>query len=528
MTRTDFERVCYCLCLAALVALPLAARQRQPDAKEMALLRVQALMQQGDLAGASALLAQAEKSYPGDAGFDNLRGVVEAQQGNHRAAEGFFRQAVARSPRFVGAHLNLGRLYLEHPNDFDGAEAKALAAYRRVLQFQPDHAEANYQSAALLHARGQYRLSLAYLARLPAEYRARAQVLALEYSNLIGLGERARAGEVAARLLAHPELSEQDVILLSNVHDPAGRDELIAKLFEELAARGQASPDALHLLGLAYERLGRLDRAREALQKAAARDRPLAPLLVDLARVARAQKDLEGALGYLAHARDVEPQKAELHFLFGQVAVEMNLGAEAHTAFGRAVALEPENAEFNFAMGVVSAYRHDPTEAVPYFQKYLKLKPQDPRGPLALGAAYFRGKDYAAAREHLLAAARHKQTAAAAHFYLGSIARQEGRLDEAERELNAALAANAKSADVLAELGQCRLLRKDYAGAEQTLGRALALDPEHYAANFNLLTLYSRTGDARLKAQEARFEEIKQRRAERAQDFLRQIEARPE
>jgi tetratricopeptide (TPR) repeat protein len=303
---------------------------------------------------------------------------------------------------------------------------------------------------------------------------------------------------------------------------------LIARLFENLAARGQASPDALHLLGLTYERLGRLDRAREALQKAAASNRPLAPLLVDLARVARAQKDLEGALGYLAHAREVEPQKAELHFLFGQVAVEMNLGAEAHLAFSRAVALEPENAEFNFAMGAVSAYRHDPTEAVPYFQKYLKLKPQDPRGPLALGAAYFRGKDYAAAREHLLAAARHKQTAAAARFYLGSIARQAGRLDEAERELNAALAANPQSADALAELGQCLLLRKDYAGAEKMLNRALALDPEHYAANFNLLTLYSRTADARLKAQEARFEDVKRRRAERAQDFLRQVEARPE
>jgi tetratricopeptide (TPR) repeat protein len=528
MSRTDFERVCYCLCLAALVALPLAAGQRGPGAKEQQLLRVQELIERGDTAGARALLAEAEKTFPGDAGFDNLRGVVEAQQGNYRAAESCFKRAVARSPKFIGAYLNLGRLYLEGRSEFAGWETKALVTYQSVLQFRPDHAEANYQSAVLLHAQGKYRQSLVHLARLPAEYRARAQALALECSNLIGLGERGRAGEVAARLLAHPELSEPDVILLSNVHDPAGRDELIARLFENLAARGQASPDALHLLGLTYERLGRLDRAREALQKAAASNRPLAPLLVDLARVARAQKDLEGALGYLAHARDVEPQKAELHFLFGQVAVEMNLGAEAHLAFSRAVALEPENAEFNFAMGAVSAYRHDPTEAVPYFQKYLKLKPQDPRGPLALGAAYFRGKDYAAAREHLLAAARHKQTAAAARFYLGSIARQAGRLDEAERELNAALAANPQSADALAELGQCLLLRKDYAGAEKMLNRALALDPEHYAANFNLLTLYSRTADARLKAQEARFEDVKRRRAERAQDFLRQVEARPE
>jgi tetratricopeptide (TPR) repeat protein len=351
MSRTRLERVCHCLCLAALLALPLAARQRQPGAKEQQLLRVQELMNQNDLAGARTLLAEAEKTFPGDPGFDNLRGVVEARQGNYRAAESCFKRAVARSPRFIGAYLNLGRLYLENADA--GARPKALDAYRRVLQLQPDNPEANYQAAVLLHAGGEYRQSLAHLARLPAVYQEQPQALALKCSGLAGLGESARAGEVAGRLLAHPKLSEWDLLPLAGVRKSGGQDEVLAKLLGGLAERGQASPDALHELGLIQERLGRLDQARESLQKSAVRDRPLVPLLVDLARVARAQQDLKGALGYLAHARDLEPEKAELHFLFGQVAVEMNLGAEAHLAFGRAVALAPENAEFNFAMGVV-------------------------------------------------------------------------------------------------------------------------------------------------------------------------------
>ena len=53
------------------------------------------------------------------------------------------------------------------------------------------------------------------------------------------------------------------------------------------------------------------------------------------------------------------------------------------------------------------------------------------------------------------------------------------------------------------------LLRKDYGNAEKQIRHALEIDPEHYSANFFLLTLYTRTGDARREAQEKRFEELK-------------------
>lgn len=118
-------------------------------------------------------------------------------------------------------------------------------------------------------------------------------------------------------------------------------------------------------------------------------------------------------------------------------------------------------------------------------------------------------------------------TAAVAHFYLAGIVRRAGRLDEAVGELGQALRLRPDYADALAELGQCHLLRREYVQAEQVLARALALDADHYAANFNLLTLYTRRQDTRRAVQEQRFEAVKQRREEQAQDFLRAIEARP-
>ncbi|MBO0862033.1 MAG: tetratricopeptide repeat protein [Chloracidobacterium sp.] len=113
---------------------------------------------QGDLAGARRLLNEAMKRFPADAGFDNLLGIIEAQEGNYAAAERSFNQAVARERKFTGAYLNLGRLYQEHAAEDPQALPKALEVYNQALQYEPHNAEANYQSAALLMRRDAYRL----------------------------------------------------------------------------------------------------------------------------------------------------------------------------------------------------------------------------------------------------------------------------------------------------------------------------------------------------------------------------------
>jgi len=50
---------------------------------------------------------------------------------------------------------------------------------------------------------------------------------------------------------------------------------------------------------------------------------------------------------------------------------------------------------------------------------------------------------------------------------------------------------------------------KEYEPAGKLLRRALEINPNHYAANFNLLTSYARAKDRREAAQAARFEDVK-------------------
>jgi tetratricopeptide (TPR) repeat protein len=527
---SSLRRAATVLSLLILCPIPrghVFSQQSREKEREQRILQIQQLFGQGDLAGARKLLDETVVQFPADAGLDNLLGIIEAQEGNYAAAERSFNRAITRERKFTGAYLNLGRLYQEHAADDPQALPKALEVYRQALQYEPDNAEANYQSAALLMRKGAYQASLDHLSRLPARIQNSAQALSVSCADYAGLGRSDRANEMAGRLLAHPDFSEPDVSAILPALAGGRRDDLSVALLEGLRKRQPLSPSMARHLGMAYEQTGKLAEARATLETSVAGDRPSSALLVELARVAHKQQDYQGALGYLAHARDLEPNNASLSYFFGLVCLDLNLVAEARTAFDGAVKLEPENPAYNYAMGATSAFRHDPSEAIPYFEKYIRLKPQDARGKLALGAALFRAKRYDAAIKALTEAVKVPETATTAQYYLGSIARQEGRLDEAIQELQQALKANPDYTDALAELGQCYLMKKEYEPAGKLLRRALEINPNHYAANFNLLTLYARAKDGREAAQAARFEEVKKLREEKALEFLRMVEIHP-
>ena len=501
--------------------------QKPPTQRELEIIQIQQLIELHDLDRARLQISEAARRHPADEGFDNLLGIVEAQQGNYVAAEVSFRKAIRIAPKFTGAYLNLGRLYQEHVADDQQALHKAIDVYNRVLGYDAANAEANYQSAALLLRQGKYRESLNHISRLPPEQGSSAQALSIQCADYAGLGNYDEAGTAATNLLASPGFSEPDAqqALLGLI--PGKRDDLIVSLLESLQQRERLQLELLQVLGLAYERTNRLADARATLENSFAKEGPSFDLLWNLARVARQQKDFQGALGYLAHARDLQPSNASLHYHMGLVCMDLNLIAEARNSFEKAVRIEPENAEYNYAMGAVSAFQHDPADAVPYLEKYLRLKPQDSRGKLALGAAFFGAKDYERAIPWLTESTTVALTATRAHYYLGTIALQEGQFDKGLDELQLALAAKPDFPDALAEMGQYYIVRRDYPEAEKWLQHALKVAPDHYAANFHLLMLYTRTKDPRQAAQAKRFDDLKKLVDEKAQEFLRIVDARP-
>ncbi len=515
------------ICIAVLVGASRVDSAPTSPAREQAILQIQQLIENHDLSAARELLTKSIREFPADPGFDNLAGVIEAQEDHYATAEKSFKRAIQLDPRFTGAYLNLGRLYQEHQAADLHALDKALDVYQSLLSYDNENSEANYQSATLFLQKGDYQKSLTRLSRLPAETRQSAQALSIWCADYAGLRDRKGTDETAARLVASNDFTEADARQILAALHVGNRDDVIVELLESLHQRQPLSPEMQHSLGLAYEASGKVGEARSTLEHYVTGGNLSVASLLELARVAHEQKDYRGSLGYLAHARDLNPTDANIHYSFGLVCLALELVAEARNSFEKAVTLQPENASYNYAMGATSALSRDPSDAVPYFEKYLKLRPQDPRGKLALGAVLFRAKDYDAATPWLNQAAAVPETAGAAHYYLGSLALQEGRLDDAANQLDLALKMRPDYTDALAESAHYYLLRKNYAESEKRLRRALETDPDHFSANFYLLTLYTRTGDPRREAQAKRYEELQKMREQKSLEVLRMVEVRP-
>ena len=509
-----------------LVSAPAAAAAAQARAADE-LQQVPQLIQSGKLGEAKKLLSEYLKTHPAHSGALNLLGVVEAQEGNYGGAEASFEKAIVADPRFSGPYLNLGRLYQENPSKDPQAWKKGAATYERLLKFEPGNPEATYQGALLRMQLGDYAASLVHLTHLPRELQERAQALAVRCADHAGLQNRTQAEATEKQLLASPDLVEADVITILPTLARQHQAALAIGILEGWDKRGVASADALHPLAALYTEGGSLDKARAALERVAQLQGVSVPLLMELARVANREKDYQGALGYLAHARDLEPNNAAVHFFFGIVAGETNLGEEAYRSLEKAVSLDANNPYYNYALGATMMNREDVHDAYPYFQKYCALKPQDPRGRLALAAAYFYGHDLDLAQKELHSVAGYKETATGAHYFLGRVANQEGRYAEAVAELQKALEGNPRYADAYAELGIVYLKQKQDPEAEKCLAQALEISPDNIPANFNLMILYQRRGDPRAEARAKRFEELRKLRWERQKEFLRTIQVQP-
>jgi tetratricopeptide (TPR) repeat protein len=511
-----------------LLSLASFANAQDSAVYRQAILSIQQQIEANNLDEARALISAEASKYPNNGGLENLLGVVEIQLGHTAEATKAFSAAIAHSPRLVAAYLNLSRIRMQSAATDQSARAEALRLSLKALQFDPANDEANYQAATVLFWNKDYRSSLEHLKELSAQSRAQVGAQALICADHASLGEHDASSEAQGALAANPGLTEQDADTCLPALRDAHRADLIEPLFAAVASHQTLSPAGMRIIGLAQEAEGKLQAARATLENAFTADNKSAVILEDLTRVAKATNDNEGALGYLAHARDLEPDNSALPYEFGVICARMGMFAEARKAIAEALRKAPNTPEYNLGMGTVISFSEDPSQALPYLKYFHELRPQDPEGLLALGTASFRAKDYDTALVWLRHAAANSKTAPDAHFYLGRIARQEGRMEEATAEMKQALTLRPDQADALAELGQIGVQTRDFSHADSYFEKALRADPDNYEANFGLLQLYARTGDVRREQQSRRFDQIKNKKEERDRQMMRVIEIRPD
>jgi tetratricopeptide (TPR) repeat protein len=492
-------------------AISLQAQDETPR-----VISIQAALEAGKLDTAWQAIQEELKQHPKDGGLLNLRGVVHARRNEMAAARQDFAEAVRFSPQLTPGWQNLARACRQL-----GESPCALEGWQRVLRAKPGDIEAHASLAQIYAKQEKFAESLRQLDE------GKIDDLRLRCVDLTGLGRMKEAEAAARRLAKESDFSEADFAMMHGPLDSPKAAATVAILAEGLDARGGAGVASLQRLAVAYERLRRPEDARRTLERVAQLDPQNVAHLLELARLAEEGKDHEGALGYLAHARDLAPNMARIHFLFGLIAGELSLPIEARKSLDKALAIEPDNPAYNYAMGSVILETRDAATAASYFEKFVRARPADARGHFALGLANFASGDYGNAKREMRSAGRDAGIAPAADYYLGRIARLEGELKEATERLHEALVLKPKFAEPHTELARIAMLNGNLPAARVELNQALKIAPESFQANEQLLVLYKRTGDARAAAQAEVLKKLDEERSKRAELMLRTIEMRP-
>ncbi len=488
--------------------------------------RVQTLLASGDLARAESELQAELRRHPNDATTLNLLGVVTAQRGKYAAAEGYFRKALTLAPGSVSVLDNLGRLYQQFMTGQPDALRKGVEVYRKLVEMDPASNNFHFQLALLLAHNSDCAGSLKELDRISGEAKAnsRAVILTAVCQAVLLRPEAARG---FSELKTAPQLAQEDILGVLPLLEKAGQAAAARELLEIGRNRGVATAESLVHLASLQEQAKQYQEARATLERVVQMAGVTPEILLGLARTAYETRDYKGTLSYLAHARDLQPDNAAVHFFFGMTAVAMDLPLEAKKSLAEAVRLQPKNPWYVYAYASVLAGDRDASQSIPVFQRYCELRPDDARGRFALAVARYLSSQLAEAQAAFTELANHRETSAGAHLFLGRIAKQENRLAEAESHFRSAVQLAPATQDARAELAHVCIRLRKYQEAKEELRLVLKANPNHYLANLGLLTLYQRTKDPRTEEQAAQLELIKAARTEKEQALWRTIEIHP-
>lgn len=265
------------------------------------------------------------------------QGEALLQQGDGAGAKALFEEAIAAHPDDARAHLDLG-LASELLDDVKGAEA----AYRRAAELQPNLAEALNNLGVLLRDRGALDEAIPLLRRAaeanPKSAAAHANLaLALEDQGDVAGAEQAYRAALRIQPTALTQ-ANLGLLLLARGDQKGARQEL-----QQARALAEGNRAALVAIGNGLRRAGDPQGALQAMQAAVASDsQPTPALLSELALAQYAAGERSAAVASLERALDRDPRYATAHYLLGNMLASDGKRPQARKHFQRYLALEPK------------------------------------------------------------------------------------------------------------------------------------------------------------------------------------------
>jgi predicted O-linked N-acetylglucosamine transferase (SPINDLY family) len=248
----------------------------------------------------------------------------------------------------------------------------------------------------------------------------------------------------------------QDALQTAIQHHRSGQLGQAEQIYRQILAQQPNHPDALHLLGLIAQQVGRIDIAADLIRQSIAHNPNSAEAHSNLGNILRAKGQVHEAMAAYRRAVALKPDFADAHNNLGNALKDNGQIDEAISAYRQAIARKPNFPEAynNLANALMDKGQLD--EAIAACRQAIALKPDFPEAYNLFGNAL---KDKGQLDQSIAAfrqAVALKSDFPEACNNLGNALMDKGRLDEA-----------------IASFRQAIALRSDYAEAYSNLGNAL-------------------------------------------------------
>jgi tetratricopeptide (TPR) repeat protein len=408
-----------------------------------------ALEKLGDTTGERQELEKALHLNPGLAVAHNQLGVLALRAGRTTEAEAAFKRAIASDPQYADAKNNLGVLYGR-----EGKDEQAAALYREAIENDPKYSKAYVNLGLLLALHGQ-------IAQGEEQLRKAIEINPVDPGAYTALGmiqgrtgRGAEAVETFRKVVAlEPNAAEAHLNLGIALVDQYDRINGF-KEFTEAARLDPRSPAVHYNLGRFYFETAKHDEARKELDETIRLDPNYAPALYLMGLAAKQENDLERSTALFEKVIALQPGNPDAQFLLGQNFEHQGKLADAIAHWKLALAADPNYSQALFNLARALRKSGDP-EAQKYQERYDMLQKNQQisdrvqqLGNFALEAS--NSQNWPQAFEQMNEALKlcgDCPEAAHLHKNLGMMYIRTGKLDEARKELEAAVRLDPKDDD---------------------------------------------------------------------------------
>ena len=432
----------------------------EPEASQLD--QAEALLRQGDAAGAKQKIQEELQLHPRSVTGYNLLGIACSSEKDYEGAREAFEHALRLNPNSVKTHNNLGSLYITE-NKADLAQKE----FETGLRLDPSNSDGNYNLALLLMSTGKTAAAIVHLQRVHPQGRETQFNLVRCYF----LTHQAAAGLALARKMSAEHADDVRLHFTLGVFLASVKEYKQAEL--ELEKANGLQPETfeiLHNLGEVYLR-SRDDANAEMVLTRALKLRPdSAETLYLLAEVDADQSKAVDALDLLARAHKLAPENTDIIFLLARVSMSQNYFEDAIPLLESGLRLAPKRADLQAALGEGYFMAGKADKAVEQFQKLIELNPSA-RSYAFLGLSYRRLGRFDQARKYFQEGLKHDPHDAVCLFNLGYMEERQGNETAADALFQQTLRYKPDFADALLELANLRIAGKKFAEASQLLRR---------------------------------------------------------